>query len=101
MKTVINLFGTEIECKVVETKYHNGNKAVMLDSVDGGPVATISVNLPESSVLPKGMFYTKDWSENAQIVAQMVEQGLLIPAPELSPVNVGFVTAKVFSLKKD
>lgn len=71
---------------VTKSAYVHGGTAVMLIDGEGSPFCTVSVNLPESKALPEGAFYVKHWSENAPVVAALVDQGIIIPveAPSVS-----------------
>lgn len=48
--------------------------------MQGQQFAVLSVNLPHDAFLLKGEgeFFLKDWSENAGLVVQMINQGLLV-----------------------
>lgn len=78
--------------------YGNGNTAVEAVSTEGEPVAVLSVNMPPYDRLPDGVFYLKDWSENAMIAAAFLASGLVEPAGTgLFPTRAsGFVTADAY-----
>lgn len=75
--------GNEVFSVVVWlSEYLNGGTGMdLVDAEDGSPFARISVNLPETAGLEYGEFYVKHWSENADVVAQLIEQGIIAPVP--------------------
>lgn len=80
--------------------YGNGSLAVeAVDAATGEPWATLSVNMPPYDTLPQGVFYLKDWSENAGIAAAFIDSGLIEPAglPDLAS---GFVRASAYRFVK-
>ncbi len=91
-------YGNEEQVIIKDGKYGNGATAITLISVsDGQPYATISVNITgESEKLPKNEFYVKDYSENEDIVRQLIQQQILIPTGK--SVQTGFVTVKSYKL---
>jgi len=83
----------EWDCNLVFGKYANGATALQLvDTEDGSPVATASVNIAgESETLDSDEIFIKDWSENegmltALIVARVVSH-------PISHTYTGFVAA--------
>jgi len=54
-----------------------GPTAVCLYTSDYQPFATLSLNLPQSKALREGIFYGKDYAENAQLFQQMLEAGYI------------------------
>ena len=87
----LNLFGEVLKAVFRVTQYVSGSTAVQLIGEDGAPLAMISVNLPESKALPQGVFYAKHWSENAPVLAALLENGLLAEVPEVPEAGSGFV----------
>lgn len=76
-------------------QYTDGGIAVEAWCEDG-PYATISVNMPGTPLLPKGLFYLKSWSENTEIAQAMIAEGIIVAAtPEVSA-RSGFVTATAY-----
>ena len=56
---------------------HDGRLAVELVHEDGEPVATLSVNMPESAhLLGEGEFFAKTWSENEEIAEDALASGI-------------------------
>lgn len=68
--------------RLVTARYEvNDNLAVrIVDAATGEPWATLSVNVIENGHLPDGVFYVKDWSENADIAQTVIDAGLIVPA---------------------
>jgi hypothetical protein len=60
---------------LLETKYHNGNKAVVLNDSEGYLFCTLSVNL--ESMPNQDCFWLKDWSENEEIAEYMVSKKIV------------------------
>jgi hypothetical protein len=85
--------------EIVVAEYSVGGVAVQVVDEEGYPFATVSVNLPETKVLPAGAFYVKHWSENAPLVEAMIEQGILEPV-DAPVVSSGFISGiKAYCLK--
>lgn len=57
-------------------QYTNGRLALQLDTEDGFPYATLTVNMPEHS-LREGEAYIKDYSENEGMLNWMEKQELV------------------------
>lgn len=73
-------------------QYREGGTAVEA-WCDDGVYATISVNMPDAPILPKGQFYLKDWSENASIAQAMIAEGIIeVVSPPVAAYS-GFITA--------
>jgi len=91
----IKAFGdtTELDVKVYKDK--TGHPYVSLYE-DGEPYADITVILPETKDLPKDEFYAKGWSENKEIVLQLIKAKVLIPTAKKA--NTGRVVAHSFKL---
>jgi hypothetical protein len=93
MKTAtLNLFGTDYKVRIETDTYQSGGGIAVsaIDAQSGEPFCSISVNLPESVLLPDGAFYAKHWSENEGLVEQLVAQGVLVPV-DAPVVASGFV----------
>lgn len=70
------------DCKLVVGRYYDGNVAIKLcDRKTHEPIATCTVNLPESAALPNDVAYIKNWSENEGMVDALVVAGVIDPAP--------------------
>ncbi len=83
--------GEEVLVKMDE--YSNGRRAVLIESVEGFPLATLSTNLPEHK-LDNDEFFVKDWSENASIAAAAKASGLFLDTGKT--VRTGFVTVQIW-----
>lgn len=83
--------GEEVFVKIKE--YENGRKAVLIESAERFPLATLSVNLPNEK-LGDGEFFVKTWSENEAIAAAAKASGLFFDTGRT--VQTGFVTAPVW-----
>lgn len=81
-------------------KYQNGRLALELSDSEGDPYAVISVNLPEYPDLPKNYMYVKNWSENQQIVEDMVKLGILEDT-EFPAVPSGMVMVPVYRINSE
>lgn len=83
METTIHFCGSLVRIAARVHEYA-GNRATcvrLVDTADGSPFATLSVNVPEhSDKLPFGTFFLKDYSENAAIALQLKRQKFIIPA---------------------
>jgi hypothetical protein len=84
------IYGQEGTFRLVVKEYQNGNTWVGITE-DGAPYATVSVNLPESDLLPPGEFYMKEWSENAPIT-EILKKLELVQGTNRVPAESGFVT---------
>jgi hypothetical protein len=70
--------------------------AVQLMELNGEIFATVSTNLPESTTLPKGEFFLKDWGENKSIAAELIKKNIILPTD--NQVESGFITAKSYRI---
>ena len=65
------------DCDVEFAQYQNCRVAILLvDSVDGSPIATATVNLPDER-MEKDEVAIKDYSENEGMFAALKEAGLI------------------------
>lgn len=76
-------FGEDYRLEPVFETYSNGRLAISLFFHDEemdmmAPFAKVTTNIPDIH-LNEGEVLVKDWSENAPLVAHLVEEGLLIP----------------------
>jgi hypothetical protein len=76
-----------------ERPYPNRNLAVEAVTAAGEPYATLSVNMPPYDKLPDGVFFVKDWSENADIAEALLASGLVVPAEGIADRESGFIVA--------
>jgi hypothetical protein len=62
--------------KVNKTTYTDGNLAILLTDDMGGPLAKLSVNLPEhSEFLEENQFFAKTYAENEEIAKDALKSG--------------------------
>jgi hypothetical protein len=71
----IELAGEFYEVKVLRDSYQGGVERVRLVLLTGAPFAEISCNCNRQP--PAGCFWLKDWSENAAVVAQLIQAGMI------------------------
>jgi hypothetical protein len=74
-------YGEDFTLVPVIDRYSNGRLAISMmyydDEMDMyAPFAKVTVNMPEDH-LNEGEVFVKDWSENAELVEFLVEQGWL------------------------
>jgi len=83
----------EWECELEFGKYHNGATSLQLiDSEDGQPIATASVNIVgQSEHLESKEVFIKDWSENEGMLNALIEAGVV--SQSICRVSTGFVSA--------
>lgn len=100
MNAALSMFGKTYKVTLVEEKYYDNGSTAVQAYDEEGPFCTLSVNLPESSALPKGAFYAKSWSENRGFVEQLLEQGVIEPV-NAPIVSSGFIDEiRAYRLKK-
>lgn len=81
-----------------------GPLAVALECDDGEPLAKLSVNMyrPEcsadSSTLPSGCFYAKDYGGQEELAAEALASGLFKLRDDLPHAESGFITAPVWQV---
>ena len=84
----------------------NGPLAIALETDEGEPLATLSVNLykpdcsHDSRDLPANCFYVKTWSENEELAKEAQASGLFVCRDDLGVGRSGFVTAPVWQIKE-
>ncbi len=85
-------------CDVLKKQYYNGRIALALvDSFDGEPVATATVNMPEID-LAEDEVIIKNYSENEGILEVLTAAGIVQPTGRI--VESGFVTMEICKLVK-
>lgn len=84
-----------------EARYGNGNLAVEAIDLQGESYAVLSVNMPPYDALPEGVFFLKDWSENAEIAAAFIESGLIEIARDVDARTSGFIAAEAYRFVED
>ena len=96
----IKAFGVEHELFICDRdQYVKGGTVVdAFYAETGEPWVTLSVWVPQTAFLPKGVFYVKHYTENEEIVASLVAQGVLIREPDYPSVQSGFVTLRTYRL---
>lgn len=72
----VSLFGESYTLYPTFGLYVNRRLMIQLTTVGGAPFATLTVNLPHESLLP-GEVFIKDWSENTDIIPQLIDAGWL------------------------
>lgn len=83
-------------CNVVRNAYPNGRIALQLiDTEDGTPVATASVNLPDVNINDDEIFI-KSYSENEGMMDMLLKEGII--GETLATANAGFATATLHKL---
>lgn len=92
----LRAFGETETLNVKVYKDKTGHPYVSLYTSDGEPYADITVILPETKDLPKDEFFAKGWSENKEIVLQLIKNKVLIPTAKKAA--TGMVTAHSFKL---
>lgn len=80
---------------LVTLTYHDGCTAIRAVEADGAPFATLSVHMDRC--LPHGEFFLKDWSENADLAAFLVEEGFIKRAKGAIAIS-GHIFAEPFTL---
>ena len=85
------------DCRVNLTKYIGGSRTAILlvDAVDGSPIATATVNFPEVALAADEVLI-KDWSENNGILDALIAEGVVKDTGRRVP--MGFVQAVVAKL---
>ena len=69
----------EWTCIIEQGKYSNGRLALTLvDSLDGLPVSTATINLPDKH-LPSGHVFIKNYSENSGMAEALTKGGIIMP----------------------
>ncbi len=82
----------------------SGPLAVVLQTEDGEPLATLSVNMyrPECSDdsrdLPAGCFYAKDYGGQEELAAEALNSGFFKERDDLPEAYSGFIMAPVWEL---
>ena len=78
------------EVVITKHKYGNGILALNLTSLEGEPIATASVNLPEhANVLKPSQTFIKNYSENEGILESLQKAGVV--GPSLFQVSNGMI----------
>lgn len=83
----------------------DGPVAVRLETSDGEPLATLSVNMyrpdcsHDSRDLPADCFFVKMWAENERLAEEAIASGLFERRDDLGVARSGFVTAPVWQIK--
>ena len=81
-----------------------GPLAIVLQTATGEPLATLSVNMyrpgcsHDSSDLPAGCFYVKDYGGHEELAAEALSSGLFKARPDLPEASSGFVSAPAWEL---
>ena len=99
MKSVLNYeskYGN-IPVEIVPKKYVGSNRMalIMLDALDGEPVTTITVNIPEAP-LDDDEIIVKNYSENEGMLEFLVESGLVEDTGKF--IQTGFVIVNIVKM---
>lgn len=78
-----------------QTDHYSNGRLHIRFWCDEGPFATLTVNLPDQH-LNEGEVFVKDWAENADLFAALLEEGWVTPTGR--EVQSGFVFPKVMRL---
>lgn len=82
----------------------DGPTAVVLQSTDGEPLATLSVNMCEpdashlSCDLPEGVFFVPIWNLSAGLREDALLSGLFKARPDIPGAECGFVCAPAWQI---
>lgn len=97
----IKLGKTTFNVVLIQHSYVRGGLAVeIMDADDHEPFAVLSLWLPETPLLPPGVFYAKTYSENEGLAEQLEAQGAIQRAPEIPPGQSGVIHAPAYRLLK-
>lgn len=83
----------------------SGPVAIVLQTNDGEPLTTLSVNMyrPECSQyskdLPADCFYVKQWGGNEELAQEALASGLFSERDDLPEASSGFVAAPAWQIK--
>jgi len=90
----VNYIGCQ--CRVVKEHYeHGGGVCLRLVSTEGEPIATATVNVPESNI-PQDFVLIKNYSENQGILEILAQANIVTPTP--IKVTVGYCQADLCQL---
>lgn len=92
------MYGGETPCRLHADKYQSGGIALSLVTLDGEPLARITVCFPEIDLMPFEVA-VKDWSENTDMGEWMIENNLGKPTGK--GITSGFVCAPIFELSPE
>lgn len=83
--------------KINKTTYTDGNLAILLTDDMGGPLAKLSVNLPEHNhMLDENQFFAKTYAENEEIAKDALKSGLFRQLDKA--IMTGWVTFPVWEV---
>jgi hypothetical protein len=88
-------YGEEFELIPSFGQYDNGRLAFRLYD-DDGPFATVSINLPGTTLYEDDMIFVKSYAENEEIVKTLVTAGWLVPTER--QVKSGYIEVPVMRL---
>lgn len=97
MHIIDNRFGLNQSVAVRFATYRNGQRAILLETLDGEPWsdATRAVDAP----IPADCVAIKDYSENEGMLALLIKSGVVDAAP-LASIPSGFVNLPVHRLTR-
>jgi hypothetical protein len=90
-RRTVKLDNGELLTLEVEAYQKNGVMAVVASNLDGQRYAVVSVNMEQADPEP-GCFWLKDWSENQELAAALLRQGVIELTGRIC--ITGFVQAK-------
>lgn len=98
MLIIDNRFGLSERLLVRFANYRNGQRAILLETLDGEPWtdATRAVGQP----IPADCVAIKDYSENEGLLAVLIA-GNVVEAVPVAPIGSGFVTLPVHRLTRE
>lgn len=86
----------DIKCNVTKFYYKNDRTAIkLIDSEDGMPVLTATVNLPDEDINEDEVLI-KSWSENEGIEEILVKENII--GPKIKDIPAGFANATLHKL---
>ena len=87
------------KCHLVIGEYSNNRIALtLIDAMDGQPIATATVNLPDNT-LTEGCVYIKDYSENEGMVDALIKADIIYP-DIVNTAKSRFVIVNSYKLKE-
>lgn len=92
----MNIKFKEWDCQLEFGYYQNGRPAIeLIDTEDGQPIATATVNIPDYPLLDNEMFI-KDYSENEGMLEALVKAEIVVDTGKR--ITQGFVTIPIVTL---
>lgn len=99
LKQIIDTrFGMDQPVAIRFATYSNGQRAILLETLDGEPWATVTCAV--SQPIPDGCVAIKDYSENEGLLAVLIDSGILEPNP-VAVIPSGYVSPPVHRLTRE